>query len=346
MERAEDILIAATAGEKKYDQALKALLKNPRILAPILKMTVRELEDMTVEDIRAGIVEVSDSKAIDSTSAAAAANLNVEQGSLSDKIIVFDVYLKLRNPRLSTDGITAYLFIDIEPQNSAYESRLGYPIAKRAVYNVARMLSGQLGVLTAETDYSRLSKCYSIWICNDVPKDQRNTMARFHITKEDLAGESGDREKDYDLMEVVLVRRGDGGSTEGIFDYLAGLFSSDVDRMDRYSHIKNDGKTVEEVKNLGGFGRALAEKNRAIGFSEGEKNGLKKGEEIGLKKGEEIGLKRGEEIGLKKGEEIGIDKGISKAHQDIFDRIIKNLMTNDQSITIDQATEQAKNLMG
>lgn len=317
MDVRDEILLMAVAGEEKYDQAVKALFNNPKILAPILKMSVWELGEMTVEEIAATIVEVSGTEAVDGTSAAAVANQNVEMGSLSDKVIFFDVHLKMRNPRLSTDEITVFLFIDIEPQNSAYASRLGYPVIKRALYHVARLLSRQLGIVTEETDYGKLSKCYSIWICNDVPKEQRNTMARFHVNKEDLIGESGDKEEDYDLMEVILIRRGEDVFTDGIFDYLAGLFSSDVERMDRHSHIKGDEKTVEEVKNLGGYGKALAEKSRAIGLEEGQAIGLKKGQEIG------------------KAEE----------RQDIFDRIIKNLMSKDQSITEEEAAEQARELM-
>ena len=40
---------------------------------------------------------------------------------------------------------------------------------------------------------------------------------------------------------------------------------------------KGDSETVEEVRRMGGFGRALAEKNRQEGKEEGIKEGIKEG---------------------------------------------------------------------
>ena len=203
--------------------------------------------------------------------------------------------------------------MDIEVQGDSRESTLGYPLLKRAMYYVARELSGQLGILTNETDYSRLQKCYSIWICDGVPKDQQNTVTRYHMTKEDLIGLSCDKPELYDLMEVVMIRRGDDKFTDGILDYLTGLFSHDIDRMDRYSHIKGDSETVEEVRRMGGFGRALVEKTRESALDEGRKEGIKEGA---------------------KGE-----------HDNILNNIINNLMKANGMLTREQATEQAKALM-
>ena len=308
----DEILLEAVSDEEKYDRAVKALFLNPRILAPIIKMSISEYNDVPIEDIIDSIKDISDTDAVDDVSAMAskkAMTLEVGKTSVSDKLIAYDVHFKIINPALSSEEILVYLYVDIEVQGDSHESTLGYPPLKRAMYYVARELSGQLGILTSETDYSKLQKCYSIWICDGVPKDQQNTVTRYHVTKEDLIGASRDKPELYDLMEVVMILRGDDKFTDGILDYLTGLFSNDIDRMDRYSHIKGDSETVEEVRRMGGFGKALAEKNR------------------------------------KEGKEEGIKEGSKGAHDSILNNIINNLMKANGTLTKEQATEQAKALM-
>ena len=119
--------------------------------------------------------------------------------------------------------------------------------------------NGQLGVLTSDTDYNSLQKCYSIWICNEhIPEDEQNSMTRYHITKEDVIGQSRDIPEHYDLMEIIMIRRGKIEIDEEIFDFLNGLFKSDVNRVIKYTG--SDDVIEGEVKKMGGFGQALVDK--------------------------------------------------------------------------------------
>ena len=328
----DEILLEAVSDEEQYDRAVKALFLNPRILAPIIKMTIPEFKDISVEEIIDSIGDISDKDAVDDISAKAAnkaVKLDVEQTSVSDKLIVYDVHFKIRNPVLSSEELLIYLYVDIEVQGECHESTLGYPVLKRAVYYVARELSGQLSILTEETDYSKLRKCYSIWICDGVPKEQQNTMARFHMTKEDLIGKNNNASENYDLMEVVMICRGEDKFTDGILDYLAGLFSHNIDRMDRYSHIKSDAEATEEVRIMGGFGKALAEKSLMQGREEGR----------------EEGRKEGKEEGRKEGRKEGREEGKLEERKNILETIVNNLMKSNASMTREQALKQARALM-
>ena len=65
------------------------------------------------------------------------------------------------------------LHVDIEPQKTY---RPGYPVEKRGIYYLARQLSAQLSLVTDNTDYDGLEKCYSIWICRD---DEGYELLRF-----------------------------------------------------------------------------------------------------------------------------------------------------------------------
>lgn len=99
---------------------------------------------------------------------------------LNEKVSRFDIRLKAKNPKLSKENIVIKLHIDVEPQKSY---RLGYPVEKRGMYYLARELSSQLSLITDNTDYGQLEKCYSIWIClEDMPKNEQNSVSFYEMT--------------------------------------------------------------------------------------------------------------------------------------------------------------------
>ena len=252
-----DILTSAVHGGEKYDQCAKELFSMPKILAVLLGEHVPEFKGMTVEEIVPCIVSISEFEAVDDLSRAALREHPQEQNALTEKIIRFDKLIEARDPNGAI--IDVVVFIDLELQN---KYRLTYPIMKRAMYYVARGLSRQLGLLSGETDYGALRKTYSIWICNeDIPKDEQNSVTRYHIVKEDVIGKSRDNPEDYDMMEVIMIRR--GGEDRGdvpTFEFLSGIFSSDADKITKYTG--KDEAIEEEVKKMGGFGATLVEKTR------------------------------------------------------------------------------------
>ena len=229
------------------------------------------------------IVDISDMVAVDDVSGAALMNLPQEQTALLSKIITYDVHIKARNPKAGED-INVTLYFDFEFQNEYRDSTLGYPLLKRAMYYVARELDSQLGILTEDTDYSSLQKSYSIWICNEnIPRDEQNSMTRYHIIKEDVIGKSRDIPEYYDLMEVIMIRRGSIEIDEDIFDFLNGLFKSDVDRVVKYT---GGDKVIEgEVKKMGGFGQALVESTEEKVLAEATKKRDREKIEEMLRKG-------------------------------------------------------------
>ena len=96
-------------------------------------------------------------------------------------------------------------------------------------------------------------------------------MTRYHIVKDDVIGHSEDVPENYDLMEVIMIRRGDAEIDAEIFDFLNGIFKSETERVNKYTG--NDPVIEEEVKKMGGFGAALAEKNRNEGIGIGREQG-------------------------------------------------------------------------
>ena len=252
-----EILEKAVADQEKYDRVVKEIFNQPKIVATILRLTVPEFQGMTVDEVLPYIIEISDEVPVDDISSAALRNLPQEKTTLLGKVITYDKHIKAQSPKSGELSIT--LYFDIEFQNKYRDKSLGYPLLKRGWFYAARELDSQLGVLKEDTDYNTLQKSYSIWICNeDIPKEEQNSMTRYHIVKNDVIGHSKDVPENYDLMEVIMIRRGDAEIDAEIFDFLNGIFKSESERVNKFTG--NDPVIEEEVKKMGGFGAALAEK--------------------------------------------------------------------------------------
>ena len=95
-------------------------------------------------------------------------------------------------------------------------------------------------------------------ICTeDIPIKLQNTVTEYSIRKQDLIGVSEENEEDYDLMTVVIIRRGKEADGKEIFDYLESVFSGNVEKLADYSKIHWSESFREEVKTMTGFGDAI-----------------------------------------------------------------------------------------
>ncbi len=172
-----------TANIEGLDAECKTLLSNKEILAVILKEMVAEYSGYSREEI-IDFIE-SDSIETDREVSQGRTNSQIEGSSqefalLNEKVSRFDIRLKAKNPKLSKENIVIKRHVDVEPQKSY---RPGYPVEKRGMYYLARELSSQLSLITENTDYGQLEKCYSIWIClEDVPKNEQNSVSFYEMT--------------------------------------------------------------------------------------------------------------------------------------------------------------------
>lgn len=266
MKEQTKILIAATKDQAEYDKACKNLFKNKEILAPVLKYAIVEYKDYTVEEIIGFIdgVSISIDTPVDDVSVMVDPS-DTEMASLSDKLIRYDVRLRSLNPLLSEGEVLVHIHIDFEVQNNYRPSDPPYPVIKRGIYYGAREISSQLGILTDQTDYGKIEKVYSIWVCNqNIPADLINTMDRYYIHKEHIIGQSKEPESDYDLMEVIMIRRGSNTGADAIFDYLSGVFNSDIRKISDYTDTKDNEEIAKEVTNMGGLGASIAQEASII----------------------------------------------------------------------------------
>lgn len=232
-----DLAVAETIGSK-YDNACKKLFQNKEIIAPVLKEVVPEYKNSTVEEV----IRCIDANSIQDIPVGdiplQMEGLPTEFSAVNEKLIRYDVHFKAVNPKLSDESLCIHLHIDLEIQNNYRPTNPSYPIIKRGIYYAAREISQQLGTLTEQTNYGQLQKAYSIWICNErIPIALQNTVTMYSIKKSDIIGTTDEPEKDYDLMTVILIRRGKQDAIP-IFDYLSGIFQCDREKIAKYVDVE------------------------------------------------------------------------------------------------------------
>ena len=165
----------------------------------------------------------------------------------------------------------------------------GYPIVKRGFYYCGRMVSEQYGTVFTDEHYEKLEKVYSIWICPDPAKKRKNGIFKYHTVEDIIYGESYTKEKNYDLMEVVVLNLGDADKSSDleILDLLNVLFSAAITPEEKKQRLNDEfeiAMTVEfesEVQEMCNLSEALVE----LGIEQGVKRGI----EQGIEQGKELG---------------------------------------------------------
>ena len=284
MQNETEVVLMAMSGREKYDDACKKTWKLKEIIAPVLQYTVKEYRNRTIPEIIGYInaTSISDITPVDDLPAFIEGS-ETEMSSITEKRVFFDIHFTAKNPDLSAEDVLVMLHIDFEVQNDYEPSNPKYPITKRAIYYAARELSAQLNVVTQTTNYSRLEKVYSIWICNEgVPKSLQNSITRYHIEREDIMGKCDESEAFHDLMEVVVVRRGAEVMENTLFEYLQGVFTTDLSIINKYVDVSNNSEVKEALKTMCGLGESLENKAFEKGIEKGIEKGVEQGKLIQL----------------------------------------------------------------
>ncbi len=145
---------------------------------------------------------------------------NTEDNSIKEGKIFYDIKFNAKAPN-ADDYI--YLIINLEAQN---DERLTYPILKRAVYYVSRMISSQKNTIFYKSDYKKIRKVYSIWVIMNT--DKENTITKYSMNEQSLVGEVKANVTDYDLMSIYMIRLGSriDENDESILRLLGTIFKS------------------------------------------------------------------------------------------------------------------------
>ena len=143
------------------------------------------------------------------------------------------------------------MIVNLEAQNS---DKTPYPIIKRAIYYVSRMISAQK-------------------IQMSVDEDVANTITEYSIEEKNTVGKVKGDKKDYDLLSVILLRLGnaDQAKSQPILRLLDVLLSSEKQPDEKKDILEKDfdipmtmSKEVQSMCNLGEGIYERAEKEKAV----------------------------------------------------------------------------------
>ena len=268
----------AAGTRAKLDTAAKKLVKHRVILAEILKECTDEFKDFDLEyiqencfvgEVKMDIVSVDQDIPDADTSVVGS---DTEDASIKEGTIRYDLVFDAIVPDTKKQ---IRMVINVEIQVS---TDLPYSIVTRAIYYAARLVSRQKGTVFTNSDYQKIQKVYSIWICPDPKKMNANSIAEYGITQQKVTGRVKEKVENYDKIKIIILSVNDEGmeNRNTIIRLLSTLLSTTESVENRKKILQNDfnismtKEIEEEVAEMCNLGMAVelkgVEKGEAQGF--------------------------------------------------------------------------------
>lgn len=190
----------------QYDTYAKRIISDRTILSWIAKYTIKELSGYSIEKIRdciegepkvAATPVYPGSRVCRKHETDAVTGLPTEDKVPNEGTVTYDVRFRLLIPT----GERIKIIVNIELQKDFYP---GYDLVTRELFYCARMLSAQMDTEFTADNYNDIKKVYSIWICMNSPDYLADTIVRYSIKPESVAGEGKGNQR-YDLMTAVMI---------------------------------------------------------------------------------------------------------------------------------------------
>jgi len=204
-----------------------------------------------------------------------------EDTTITEGKVTFDVRFRAITPH----NELVQLIINIEAQRSR---RTSYPLLKRAMYYVSRLISSQYGVDFDRAQYGKIKKVYSIWLCMDAP-DEKGGITRYRMQEEPEYGNVRTDKEDYDLQQVVMVyvAHARADMENRLLNLLGELFISE-DNAKMKKEALNDHYDIDLNDDEEGLVRTMCDLSVGV-YERGQQNGFASG----FTKGEKSGFTKG-----------------------------------------------------
>ena len=207
-----------------------------------------------------------------------------EDISQNEGTVYYDVRFNAIAPSTEEHG-NIRLIINAEAQN---RFKPKYPLTKRAVYYGSRLISAQNGTVFTKSDYQKLRKVYSIWICVNPAKKFRNTITRYSLKPETIIGNAVEAPENYDLINIVMVCLGkmEEWNDNNLIKFLGVLFQNELSAREKKDILERDfnipmTETFEsEVDDMCNLSQGVAEEAMQKGIEKGRQEGRQEGRQL------------------------------------------------------------------
>lgn len=252
----------AINNEKSYlDAGCKALLGCTAVAAFIVKNCIPEFHDMSLEEIQEYIIykkaksqmtpeELAEIQAENTSPVEIGCHIvddlpdklnekNVESKSTNEGTIYYDVLFDIGMP----DGKSppSRVIVDIEAQN---EFKPGYAILKRGSFYCGRMISAQKETVFRNSDYNKLQKVYSIWLCIAPDEDVRGVCNAYNMSEICLAKEHHFPKEQYDNFCIILACLQDKQSANNMVRFFSSVFDNEMPVEEKFDLARECGLQV------------------------------------------------------------------------------------------------------
>ena len=201
-----NLTLEAAYLKEQYNRNAKAIISHTILLAWILKNCVSEFADYPIEYIQSNCIEgspVIGKEAVHQNVLDADRRIqgsDTQTSSIDEEENTFDIRFNAVVPE-SKEPLE--LFINIEFQKKT--KSLGYPLPKRGGYYCARMISKQYGTVFTHSEYEKIRKVYSIWICPNAVNDEEDSVVKYQIQPEVVHGNVITKPDDYDILNITII---------------------------------------------------------------------------------------------------------------------------------------------
>lgn len=221
--------VVAAQDAAAYDTNVKFLLSDKQILARILKYTIKEFQNMDIQDI---ISCISDDIGVSSiplepglTNLGRVKGDNTEDSVPGEGSIFFDIRFS------AYSGETEMKFIvDLEAQRLTSHSSLGYYLENRIIYYIARMISAQKNTEFYGSDYDEIKNVRSIWICMDNGR-KGDSIEEINLERKTVFGGS-EAPHNIELMQGIIINIRSNESREVSQNTLISMLETLLSQMD------------------------------------------------------------------------------------------------------------------
>ena len=318
--------------------------EQPDIKLETVVTRAAEVQAMSTQEVNAPAMKVQAMN----TQVTKVHGMGNEDISQNEGTVYYDVRFNAIAPSTEEHG-NIRLIINAEAQN---RFKLKYPLTKRAVYYGSRLISAQNGTVFTKSDYQKLRKVYSIWICVNPAKKFRNTITRYSLKPETIIGNAVEAPENYDLINIVMVCLGkmEEWNDNNLIKFLGVLFQNELSAREKKDILERDfnipmTETFEsEVDDMCNLSQGVAEEAMQKGIEKGRQEGIEQGIEQGLEQGRQEGI----EQGLEQGRQEGIEQGLEQGRQEGIEQGLQQgrihaliELVNDGVLTIEKAAEKA-----
>ena len=200
--------------------------------------------------------------------------MNTVDKTQKEGTAIYDLIFQARKARTAS---TIGLIINLEIQN---DEKLKYYVVTRGLYYCARMLSAQKNRIFKRSEYQKIQKVYSIWIC-PYAKNGRNTVASYNVQEFTHFGEVDVPKEEYDKLETLVITLNEDAckSENKLIRFLSLLLSHEMpleERMkalqDEY-HIQMNDSLKEDSDKMCNYSDAILKMGLDKGRLEGRAEG-------------------------------------------------------------------------